>query len=432
MPKKKGLETTPYKGVRDFYPEEQALENYIFKIWRNSVESFGYEEYSASPLEPTELYEAKSGEEIIKEQTYTFEDRGGRSVTLRPEMTPTVARMVAAKERELPFPLRWYSIPNLFRYEKPQRGRLREHYQLNVDIFGSDSIETDVEVVSLAHRVLKNFGADSDDFIIKINNRKIIDALFERLSITEKESYNLQKLIDKIEKVPENVFEESVERLVGNKATSLIQNLKSNQTLIETLGEENKEVKKLIDLIEALDEAGVKNLQFTQTLMRGFDYYTGMVFEIFDTHEDNNRSLFGGGRYDEILDIFGKRKIPTVGFGMGDVTLRDFLGTHNLLPEYKSSTDLYICVTDEEFRGYAKSLAESLRQVGIKVAIDLSGKKKGEQFKLANKKSIPFAVCISKKETSNGILSVRHIETREEKDMPDSKIAQFIFDSMSK
>ena len=432
MPKKKGLETAPYKGVRDFYPEDQSLENYIFKIWRNSVESFGYEEYNASPLEPTEIYEAKSGEEIIKEQTYTFEDRGGRSVTLRPEMTPTVARMVAARERELPFPLRWYSIPNLFRYEKPQRGRLREHYQLNVDLFGPDSIEADVEVISLAHRILKNFGADSNDFVIKINNRQIINELFEKLSVTEKESHSLQKLIDNVEKVSEDVFKESVEKLAGDRAASIIQNLKSNQTLISTLGEENKEVKKLIDLIETLDEAGIKNVQFTPTLMRGFDYYTGIVFEIFDTHEDNSRSLFGGGRYDEILEIFGKRKIPTIGFGMGDVTLRDFLETHKLLPKYRPSTELYICVTDEESQGYAKSLTESLRQVGVKVAVDLSGKKKGEQFKLANKKSIPFAVCVSKKEASAGTLSIKNMDTREETDMPDSKIAQFIFDSISK
>jgi len=432
MSKKKGIDVSPYKGVRDFYPEDQALQNYIYNTWRRTVESFGYEEYDASPLEPTELYTAKSGEEIVNEQTYTFEDRGGRSVTIRPEMTPTVARMVAGRERELPFPLRWYSIPNLFRYEKPQRGRLREHRQLNVDLFGSDSLEADIEVLTLAHTLLKNFGAQDADFVIQINNRKIIQALFEKLSIKDEEAHKLSKLIDKKEKVDKGTFEESLEALIGERAVPLLQNLSSNQTLIATLGEDHAEVKKLIDLIEALDDAGIKNVQFTGTLMRGFDYYTGIVFEIFDTSDENNRALFGGGRYDELLEIFGKRKIPTIGFGIGDVTLKDFLETHKLLPEYSSTTKLYICITDESGREYARSLAESVRSVGVQTSIDLSGKTKGDQFKLADKKRIPFALCVGKKEAASGTLLVRNIETRKETELQDSKVAQFIFDSLSK
>src|SRR4051812_4163166 len=165
----KSLSTEPYKGVRDFYPEDMFIENYIFDIMRKTVEQFGYMEYGASILEPTELYKAKSGDEIVNEQTYSFKDRGDRDVTLRPEMTPTVTRMVAARKKELSFPLRWYSIPNLFRYEKPQRGRLREHFQLNVDLFGVDNANAEVEVISLASSIMKNFGAKSESFSIKIN-----------------------------------------------------------------------------------------------------------------------------------------------------------------------------------------------------------------------------------------------------------------------
>ncbi len=177
--KTKKLSTEPYKGVRDFYPADMAVQSYIFDIWKKTAESFGYEEYGASVLEPANFYKAKSGEEIVNEQTYTFIDRGEREVTLRPEMTPTLARMVAAKKRELVFPLRWYSIPNLFRYEQPQRGRVREHWQLNVDLFGVNGIEADVEVISLAYKIMKNFGAKDEDFEIRVNSRNLLRKIFE-------------------------------------------------------------------------------------------------------------------------------------------------------------------------------------------------------------------------------------------------------------
>src|ERR1035437_5168828 len=181
MPKKtkktKKLSTEPYKGVRDFYPADMAVQNYIFDIWKKTTESFGYEEYGASVLEPADMYKAKSGDEIVNEHTYTFIDRGEREVTLRPEMTPTVARMVAAKKRQLVFALRWYSIPNLFRYEQPQRGRVREHWQLNVDLFGIEGITSDVEVISLAYKVMKNFGAKDEEFEIRVNSRKLLEKI---------------------------------------------------------------------------------------------------------------------------------------------------------------------------------------------------------------------------------------------------------------
>lgn len=257
------LDTAPYKGVQDFYPEDMAILNYIFSVWRKVTERFSYQEYSASPLEPTELYTEKSGAEIVNEQTFTFTDRGGRSVTLRPEMTPTLARMVAARRRNLKFPLRWYSIPNLFRYERPQRGRKREHWQLNCDLLGIADMSADIEMISLAHAVMKAFGAKDEDFEIRLN--------FPSGSIEELQTFSSK-----------------------------------------------------------LKEARVENVKIDETLARGQSYYTGIVWEIFDTNPENIRSLCGGGRYDNLLEIFEVEPVPTVGFGMGDITLLDFLETHGL------------------------------------------------------------------------------------------------------
>ncbi len=340
------LSTESYKGVRDFYPEDMFVQNYIFSVWKKVVERFGYVEYNASILEPAELYKAKTGDEIVNEQTYTFTDRGDREVTLRPEMTPTVARMVAGKVHDLTFPLRWYSIPNLFRYEKPQRGRLREHWQLNVDLFGVENSDADAEIISVAYSIMKEFGAKDENFIIKINSRKLINDLYEKFELKEDERQTISKIIDKKDKISVEAFEESLEKVMGNSNKDFARVLSSSERLLESLGK-NKNADLLVELIEKLDSSGIKNIVFSPTLMRGFDYYTGVIFEMFDMAPDNNRSLFGGGRYDDLLDIFGSKKVPAVGFGWGDVTNRDFLETHGLIPKYKSSSDLYLCTLAE-------------------------------------------------------------------------------------
>lgn len=422
MSDKTKLSTESYKGVRDFYPEDLFIQNYIFNTWKKVVESFGYVEYTASILESAELYKAKSGEEIVNEQTYTFTDRGDREVTLRPEMTPTVARMVAARAQELPFPLRWYSIPNLFRYEKPQRGRLREHWQLNVDFFGVDSNEADTEVITVAYQIMKKFGAADTDFVVKINNRKIMNSLYQKFGLNEEQSYKVSKIIDKKSKIPADVFSSSLSEVMGESSKDFERILSSNETLLDSLGE-SAETKELIDLIEKLEKSGVKNVAFDPTLMRGFDYYTGIVFEVFDLHPDNNRSVFGGGRYDDLLDIFGSKKVPAVGFGAGDVTARDFLETHGLLPKYKSSADLYICTLSSEFSEKANEIAKTLRESGVNVAIDLSGKKVGDQIKIANKQSIPYIICIGEDEVKTGLYPLKNLETGEEKKVKVEEVA---------
>jgi len=424
MPKRK-LDTLPYKGVRDFYPEDMFLRNYLFGKMCQTAESFGYTEYEASILEPAELYLAKTGEEIVNEQTYTFKDRGGRDVTLRPEMTPTVARMVAARRKELPLPIRWYSIPNLFRYERPQKGRLREHFQLNVDLFGDSSQEADKEIIKIAAKLLLNLGAKENDFEIKINDRQITNSLFEKFKLSEEQKYKVSKVIDKKAKISKENFKSALELIFKEKTEDFISILESNKKLVEILGEENPIIKKLMIFIDALAADGIKNVRFEQTLVRGFDYYSGFIFEIFDSDPENRRSLFGGGRYDDLLQIFGKEKLPAVGFGAGDVTISDFLETHNLIPEYESSVDLYLCALDG-FETESDKLAQKLREDRINVAVDYMGRKIADQIKSAVKQKIPFFLCVGENEIKSGRYKVKNLKTEEEKELKEEEIIEFL------
>lgn len=380
----KKISTEPYKGVRDFYPEDMAVQNYIFNTWRKVAQRFGYEEYNASLLEPTELYASKTSEEIVNDQTYTFTDRGDRSVTLRPEMTPSVARLVAGKLRDLQFPLRWYSIPNCFRYERPQRGRVREFWQLNVDVFGVNSVEADIEILSVAHAIMQAFGAKDEDFEIRINDRgQVKESLMVRMSETEAEA-ELQKM-DK-----------------GVSGTSVT----------EIMLPESPTQK----IINALKKREIKNVRYDETLVRGFQYYTGMVFEVYDKNPENTRSIFGGGRYDNLLEVFGGEKVPAVGFGLGDVTMRDFLETHGYLdPQiYVSKTNVLICPIDKEIVDFASELADEFRKQGVAVAVYLGTKKIGDQISIAEKKKIPFIVAVGKDEKERNEFTLKELKTRRE------------------
>ncbi len=416
------LETDPYKGVRDFYPEDQFIQCYIFNTWRKAVESFGYEEYNASILEPAELYKAKSGQEIVNEQTYTFTDRGDREVTLRPEMTPTVARMVAKKRRELGFPLRLYSIQNFFRYERPQKGRIREFWQLNVDLFGSKSIFADIEPIEIAVRIMTAFGAKAEDYTIKLGSRKLINAIFsEWYELDGEKSQALKKLIDKKNKMPAEDFDSQAEQIIGkpfeflnfeNKEGGESSDL-SQALAIPTIREGYEEIKQVIDILK---EKGIKNVEFDQTLIRGFDYYTGIIFELFDNHPENNRALFGGGRYDELLSLFGPDEVPACGFGMGDVTMVDFLTERNLLPKYTPATKIMICPLSEEDISGAEKVADELRIKEIPVAINFSGKSVGDQIKSAEKLSIPYVIVIGPDEVAGKAYKIKNLESGKEFD----------------
>ncbi|MFA6341110.1 MAG: ATP phosphoribosyltransferase regulatory subunit, partial [Candidatus Paceibacterota bacterium] len=276
----------PYKGVRDFYPSDMAVQNYIFNTWKKVVEGFGYSEYGASVLEYADLYKAKSGEEIVIGQTYTFKDKGAREVSLRPEMTPTVARMIAAKLKEFSFPLRWYSIPNLFRYENPQRGRTREHWQLNADIFGVKSINAEVEMISMASEIMRVFGLKDSDFEIRVNNRKIMNYILKDLfKLRDEDAYKVAKIIDKKNKVSGGDFKKMVEEVVSKRSSELIEllNSKNFEEFVSKLPKDaNEGITEVRELMEKLNQLGINNVVFAQDLMRGFDYYTGIVFEVFD------------------------------------------------------------------------------------------------------------------------------------------------------
>lgn len=416
----KKLSTESYKGVRDFFPSDMSVQKRIFSIWHSMVEKYGYEEYTASVLEPAELYKAKTGEEIVNEQTYTFTDRGDRSVTLRPEMTPSLARMVASRKRELVFPVRWYSIPNLFRYEQPQRGRLREHWQLNVDIFGIDSISAEIEIINIASDITKAYGLKETDFEIRINNRKLMNYITRDIfSLDEKNANIIAKLIDKKDKVKQDFFEIAAREILADKTDTFLTLLNSKNfedfcSQLPQTKEEHIGLKEIKDVIKGLERLGINNVRFDQTLMRGFDYYTGIVFEVYDLNPNNRRSVFGGGRYDDLLSLFGNEKVSAVGFGAGDVIARDLMETYGNLPTNTAPADLSICIVGEVNTPYALELAQKLRDNNIRVNIDLTNKKIGDQIKNVDKRKIKRVICIGDEEVKNGKLRMKILENGDE------------------
>ncbi|HEX4774137.1 MAG TPA: histidine--tRNA ligase [Candidatus Saccharimonadales bacterium] len=413
------LSTQPYKGARDFYPADKRLQKYMFAKWRQVCELFGYEEYDAPILEPLEIYLAKTGEEIVNEQTYTFEDRGGRKVVIRPEMTPTVSRMVAAKRQELAYPLRWYSIPNLWRYERPQRGRLREHWQLNVDIFGVADTSAELEMITLVDAVFKAFGAEHYMYEIRLNHRQLVDYLLSGyLGLKEKRQRDVSKLIDRFHKMERETFLAKLDEILtaeqrqADVAEKLLSILMAKQ--LGDLPQEARNhpaAKELKVLLDRLKKAGVHAV-FDGSLMRGFDYYTGIVFEVFDTNPENNRSMLGGGRYDGLVGLFGVDPIPTVGFGWGDVTLANFLEGHDLLPTDRPETDIYLVTIGG---ADVADIAAALRYKGLNVAVDSTGRKIGDQLKAASKKGIKYALIVGENELKTGKLNLKNLVTGEEK-----------------
>jgi histidyl-tRNA synthetase len=410
------LPTQPYKGARDFYPEEMRLEKYIFAKWREACERFGYEEYDAPILEPTELYLSKGNEEIIKEQTYSFTDRGGRDVTLRTEMTPTVSRMVAARRQELAYPLRMYSIPQCWRYERMQRGRGREFYQLNVDLFGVPSLSADQEMIQVSDAIMQSFGAKRTMYNIKINSRMLVDVVMGKyLGLDGDRASAMIRLVDRMHKMERAEFRQQVEALFTpeQRENRYVDGLfaflasKSIANLPPALAQEPS-VLTLNVLIESLTELGITNVEFDPTLMRGFDYYTDIVFEVFDTDPENKRAMFGGGRYDGLVAAFGVEPVPTVGFAMGDITLGNFLQTHELLPALRTETDIYIVLIGDVFDKAQRAISE-LREAGVNVAVDTSGRPTDKQIKAAVKKGVAYAMFIGEKEVAEEQFELKNL-----------------------
>jgi len=423
------LSSQPYKGTRDYYPEDKRIQNYIFDTWKKVVESFGYEEYGAPILENLEIYAAKSGQELVNDQTYAFTDRGGRTVAIRPEMTPSISRMVAARRQELAYPARLYSIANFMRYERPQRGREREFWQLNVDVFGVDDIAADTEIITIADAILKEFGAKTGDYIIRVNNRKFIHYMMaEYLGLDSVGALQMTKLFDRRNKITDQDFDEQALAILGEAQAGDITKIKQiiDAKDIESLPQELQHVSALDEIravFDGLRGAGVDGAIFDATLMRGLDYYTGTVFEVFDTHPDNNRSLFGGGRYDGLVGLFGAEPISAVGAAPGSTMLENFLEVHGLLPENKSKTDIYIVVIGDALND-ARRVAYQLRQAGINVEVDITDRKLDKQIKTAVKKNIPYLLFIGEKDIATGEFSLKNVEDETEDTLSPEQIIE--------
>lgn len=421
------LSTQPYKGTRDFYPDDMKIRSWIFSRMREVCTSFGYQEYDGPMMEPFELYAAKSGEEIVNQQLYSMIDRGDRKIALRPEMTPTMARMVAGKINELPKPVRWFSIPNLWRYERPQRGRLREHWQLNVDVLGGDSLLADAELLTLAFSMMKKFGGEKH-VSIRVNNRKLMDQFFQaKLGFTAETTLKVIKLVDARAKIGEEKYSAGLAEIgVSTAHFASLEDFFSSS--LEKLAKElpGPGTDELVKLFALLEESGQHNVVFDPMIMRGLDYYTGTVFEMFDTSPENRRAMFGGGRYDNLVGLFGKEKLSGVGFGMGDVTLRDFLDTHSLLPKMESSVDVFVSLPKEEFRGKAEGIARALREAGLKTITPLEVGGFGVQLKQAVKHQARFAILFGDAEFAEGKVVVKNLEKNSQEVTPFDAVTGMI------
>ena len=424
------LSTQPYKGTRDFYPEEMKLRNWFFGKIRKALELAAYEDYNGPMVENLDLYIAKSGEEIACEQTYNFEDRGGRRLAIRPEMTPTVARLVAAKINDLNMPLKWFSIPNLYRYERPQRGRLREHWQVNVDVFGCDTADADLEVISVAVMLLKNFGADESMFKVHINNRRYFNDVIAAICGTDAEgSRKVSKVVDRKNKIPREEYEKQLTELgLDAEKIAKIDSLYSMSVEdAAAICPESTGAKELLSLFDAIKAIGIsKYCVFDFGIIRGLDYYTGTVFEVFDEAPENNRAMFGGGRYDNLVGLFVKNSnVSGVGFGFGDVTLENFLVTHNLVPDlYGSEKKVLVARFDDVPVEKYVAIVDELRASGIVTSLYTGIKKFGKQIDYAVRGRYSHVIIMGGSELERGVAKIKNLETREETELEVSALSE--------
>lgn len=423
-----------YKGARDWYPADMRVREYIFAKWRGVVRSYGYEAYDAPLLEPIEVYAAKSGQELVNEQTYQFTDRGDRRVAIRPEMTPSVSRMIAARRQETPLPARWYNIAQYMRYERPQRGREREFWQLNVDIFGADGALAEAEIIEMGAAIMKSFGARDDMYVIRINNRRIINYMMAQyLELEPAQAGMMIKLFDRKNKIsPEAFRDQAIDIFGADNARQGLQKIaqllaaKTMADLPEAL-RDSEAVREVQELFTYLERAGIKNATFDITLMRGLDYYTGTVFEFFDTRPENNRSLFGGGRYDGLVGLFGAEPLTAVGMAPGLTMMQLFLETHGLLPTIMPFTQVYIIVLGNAIAGATK-LAQDLRAGGLAVELDFTDRKIDKKLKAALKKGIPYILFVGEDDLKNGVYPLKNVATAEEQRLSAERIISYLSD----
>ncbi len=435
--KKPLLSTQPYKGARDFYPEDMRVRNYIFDIWRKVCKSYGFEEYDPPLLEQYEIYKAKSGEEIVNRQLYSFIDKGGRNVAIRPEKTPSLARMVAKKINELPYPIKWFNIGNCWRFEKPQKGRGREFYQFDCDILGVKDVTADVEVFSIPIIVMKEFGATEKMFEIRVSNRRFMEYYLAEIvklqgSISKigTQMYKVVKIIDSKSKISDKLLKKQLlDQKVSQKQLQLILKLLETDDIkiVKKYEKNTYGAKELIEFFELTRSLGFgKYIKFKPEITRGLDYYTGNVIEQFDLNKDNKRSMYGGGRYDNLVGIFSCKEITGVGFAIGDIPLLEFLKSWNLLPKFKSDTKVMVTMFSEDFRKNSMEIATKLRNKGINTIAYLEADKLEKQFKYADKKGIPYVITQGPNEARKATVQFKNMKTKIQKEMALDEAIQIL------
>lgn len=398
------------KGTREFYPEQMSLRNFIYEKVRAASQAFGYQEWDAPFIETIDLYAAKSGEELVKKQSFTFQDRGGDFVTLRPELTPSLARMIAAKQGELTFPVRWWSFGPFWRYEQPQKGRSREFFQWNIDMLGVNSPEADAELIAVAATFLRSVGLNSERAAIYVNNRRLMDSEFDALGIAPEKRLDISNLVDRRSKMEPAKWEAyGLDLGVTQSQVDGLKGILGNFDLW-------KKSEELTRLFAALEALGVKDyVKFDPNIMRGLLYYTGTVFEAFETSGSLKRAILGGGRYDNLLADVGGQPLSGVGFAMGDVVAGIILQENGLLPEYNPTpASVLVTVFDESMWMKSFELAAQLRNAGLNTMVFPEPAKLQKQFKFADKMKIKIALTIGPDEAANDSVAIKNLVNGEQ------------------
>jgi histidyl-tRNA synthetase len=401
-------------GFRDFYPEQLAVRNYLMSVWREVARKYGFVEYDGPPLEPLELYTRKSGDEIVG-QLYNFKDKGDRDVALRPEMTPTLARMVAAKANAMRKPIRWFSVPQLFRYERQQKGRLREHFQLNVDIIGESSVAADAELLAVAIDVMRAVGLGPGDVRARVSDRRLLTAVLAEVGTQKSEMPAVFAAIDKAGREPRDVTVGKVEKaVVSEGARRGIERILERSSDLNALAADFRnsptvmeEVTRMREYLNFLDALGVGDwVDFDLSIVRGLAYYTGKVFELFDA-KGELRAISGGGRYDDLLSTIGGVDLPALGFGMGDVVLTELLRSRNLLPVAELGTEFWVAAEDDSMLPDVMTVAGRLRAKSRSVEYALKSQTLARQLKTASTAGVRSVVLLHRDDYTNGDVTVK-------------------------
>ena len=411
-------------GFRDFPPEDFALRSHIQESWRRVSRRYGFLEYDGPPLESLDLYVEKSGEEIVG-QLYNFVDKGERRVTLRPEMTPSLARILGDRSRGMSKPIRWFSMPQLFRYERQQRGRLREHFQWNVDVVGEANVAADAEVLAVAIDGLRELGLTSDDFAARVSDRRLLTALLSAVGVEEDRLAAAFGIIDKIERLPEEKSTDLLGADAGLNADQIARlrgllEISDLEILTAEFGDDEEvaaELDRLREYFAALTAMGLGDfVQLDLRIVRGLAYYTGIVFELFD-RQGELRAICGGGRYDRLLELVGGEPLPAVGFGMGDVVLGELLAARGLIPEYAPEVEFFVVPVTPEQRHEALRIAHVLRDRGHSVAYALKEQGVGKQMKASTREGARTVLVVGPEELERGVVIARDMNTGEQREI---------------